>query len=154
MGWKFEDAQCFLQHCGLQPTDNYQSSKGRVLRSEFLPVGDDLLKRNAVVYYLFGSDKEALLLELMLYKSVKESQKQVEEEFCKLVRVLFFNATGIHLPDSLDLLAPVNVEKQLYTLQIQENQNTEPATLFAFIAESRELQEGLSIRENHLTSSD
>ena len=153
MGWEFKDAQHFLLNSGLHPIDTYQSKNGRTQRSEYLSVTDDLAKENAVVYYLFGTNDEALLLELVLHKSNKEYQKQAEENFSKLVRALFFKATGIQLPSNINLVSPVNYDEQNYTLQIHENPNIEPATLFAFIAESQEFQDGMNIRENILYQS-
>lgn len=151
MAWSFENAGEFLASRGIQTRVATNSNSGhKVLLSDYVSITDDQFERNAVTFYVYGTEQSAFLLELSLAKGNKEFLSQAEINYEDLLHDLILKATGSQSPQSLDVSSPSDGEIGDYTLRISDNADIEPHTMRAFIAKTEEFECGMGIRHKHL----
>ncbi|CAH0535334.1 hypothetical protein VST7929_02932 [Vibrio stylophorae] len=123
---------------------------GKLLSSPQVSITSDLLQRNVVAYYIYGSHESATLLELTLGKSNAEFMAEAEVNFEKLVKKLFRSVCQSQLPDYWECEPNTTFEHSGYIVKCEQDEVLAPHTLKVLIAACSDLDAGLQIRSRFL----
>ena len=150
MSWKFDDVRASLISDGIHPTQSKNCTYGKVLSSPQISITSDLLERNVVAYYVYGSHESATLLELTLGKSNSEFLAEAEVNFERLVKKLFGSVCQTQLPDSWKCEPNTEFEYSGYIVKCEQDDVSAPHTLKVLIAAQSDFSKGLEVRRQFL----